>query len=120
MNPSMKTVMRTRYWVRFAWRLAIALILFWGLWSIRSTVSMILFKPFEQTPFGAGPGVFYWLVQAASTLTAYIVVAGVMLATERFVVRWLAPNPHRGCGNCGYPTPSRAGPCAECGFNPAK
>lgn len=119
MNPSMKTVMRTRYWVRFLWRAALVLILLWGLWTIRFDVGMIVRSPFDQSG-GGNPGTLYWIGQAATTIVGFALVAGVMLATERFVIRWLAPNPHRGCANCGYPTASRAGPCAECGFNAAE
>jgi hypothetical protein len=119
MNPSMQTVTRSRYWIRFVWRLVVVLILLWGLWSIRHDVAMMFRSPFDPSLRGE-PGVLYWLGQAVTTLVAYVLVAGVMLATERFVIRWLAPNPHRGCANCGYPTASRAGPCAECGFNAAE
>lgn len=118
MNPSMKTVMRTRYWVRFAWRLGAVCVMIWALWSARYHLMSVVRAPFQSGggPFaGQGPGISYWLVEVVSTFVAYGLIAAAMLLTERVVVRWLAPNPYRGCGNCGYPTVSAAGRCPECG-----
>jgi hypothetical protein len=117
MHPSMKTVMRTRYWARFTWRLGVALVLFFGVWSARADMQQLVGAPLTS-PFtgGGGPGLGYWMAMMVAGLVPYAVIAALMLLAERFVVRWLAPEPHRGCARCGYPTPANAGTCPECGL----
>jgi hypothetical protein len=112
LNPSIKTVTRARYWIRFIWRLGAVLMLLWTLWITKYYVTNIfngLFEP-DMMPMRQAR---YFVLEALP----YLIIAALMLLLERFVVRWLAPLPVRGCANCGYPDPAKGGKCPECGFD---
>lgn len=110
-DPSIRTVTRTRYWIRVAWRLGAVLILLWGLWVTKDYINHILNGLFEPDMMPLRQ-IRYFVLSALP----YGIIAALMLILERFVVRWLAPLPSRGCANCGYPAPAKGGRCPECGF----
>jgi len=105
-------VLKTRYWVRFGWRLVAALILFRGLWDDRDNLFILMRG---MTDPGSGLIVGDTLLYLVFTPLPYVIIAGAMLLTERWAIRFLVPDPFTGCAKCGYPKGISRGPCPECG-----
>lgn len=114
MIPDLASIMRKRYWIETAIRLA-ALILF-VLWFVR--INLLSYLIDLLTAVGSAATSFRishlmgYMLQGSGYL-----VAGVLLAVfSRRLARWIAPLPHAGCPRCGYRLIALREPrCPECG-----
>jgi hypothetical protein len=108
----MRTVARTRYWIRLAWRVMTVLLVLGALWTTRHGIQNLFTSLFEE---GMSPLSYirYYIVD----ISPYVLIAAAMLILERFIVRWLVPLSVNGCARCGYPATGRAGACPECGLD---
>ena len=108
MTPEPATLARVRFVLRVCLRIA-ALVLF----ILGVALSATRLYTWIQTMFGGGryPGSLAWI-----PLLQFWLPAIALLASDRWLLRWLAPMPRPACPECGYTIAPDTARCPECGL----